>query len=111
MSGTVKQPHASRYDVEITDAVGNGAAVESENPSAYEAILSRNVRQLVAHLVTFNASGAAAEDRRPITVFCRKGRQIVGGAHGYTHWSWLLSAISGSMTLYEAKAWAEVENP
>jgi ribosomal protein S18 acetylase RimI-like enzyme len=61
---------------------------------AFELLVEDNpdpdhVRQLISGLVAFTATGAEAENHRPLAVFCRQGDHIVGGADGYTHWQWL----------------------
>ena len=48
-----------------------------------------HVQKLVAGLMAFNRTRAETEDRQPLGVFLRMGREILGGADGYTHWHWL----------------------
>jgi len=40
-------------------------------------------------LVEYNGEQASPENHRPLAVFGRLAGETVGGAIGYTHWSWL----------------------
>lgn len=47
------------------------------------------VQRLVRRLVDWNSGVAPPEDHRKLAVFATDGGDLVGGASGYTHWSWL----------------------
>jgi GNAT superfamily N-acetyltransferase len=48
-----------------------------------------DIATLVAGLSSHNAARADAERPSPIAVFARLDGDVVGGADGRTHWSWL----------------------
>lgn len=51
-----------------------------------------DVRLLMNNLGAFNRERAAPSQHRPLAVFLRQGRALLGGASGYTHWTWLFVA-------------------
>lgn len=47
------------------------------------------VQRVIRSLVKFNEEVAPPEGREAVAVFAERSGRLVGGAAGFTHWSWL----------------------
>lgn len=69
---------------------------------------AHDVRTVVRELVAFNTQRAGVEGHRPLTVFVRgPDSEVLGGALGYTHWTWLFVSHLWVADTLRGQGWGE----